>query len=88
MRRGDRDPSYLNEPREDGSVTLLGADYVSFTPQRNEAGEGEMRGQARLKRRRFKKRVLEELPLGETGEPTLAGQVRVSGGLPTKRAPR
>ena len=41
----------------------------------NEADDGELRVRLQIKRRRFKKRKLDEVPLGETGAATLAGSV-------------
>ena len=43
MARGedDDDPSLLTEPDEQGVLSIVGASYVTFTPQVNEAGEVE-----------------------------------------------
>ena len=39
--REDRDPSYLAEPDENGTMVMMSATYVSFTPEVNDAGEIE-----------------------------------------------
>lgn len=39
--RPERDPSRLAEPAEDGVLVMVGAEYVSFTPERGDSGEIE-----------------------------------------------
>ena len=41
LARDERDPAYLGEPAEDGTLSIIGADYVTFTPEKNDAGEIE-----------------------------------------------
>ncbi len=39
--RPDREPTRMAEPAEDGVLVMIGAEYVSFTPERGDSGEIE-----------------------------------------------
>jgi hypothetical protein len=56
----------------------LGATGTWTLSTENEGEDGTMRGKVSLRRSKPQKRKLEELPIGDTGEPTLTGRVLAS----------